>query len=500
MITLKAPEDLNWDVITAVAYEQARFDIAPELLASVERGRGIFNELIEAGAPCYGVTTGLGRLSTTDLSKEARDAISRNILLARAAAFGEPLPRPVVRAMMMVRLANFLSGQDGVSAELCQFIAARLNDDFDPFVPALGHGFAADGTPNAHCFQTLIGEGRVLDPDGETVAAAAALSARGVDPYSPGSKEGLALINGITALPAYAIYAHRQVSALQEFATLVAAVSLEALAAPKDAIHPALARSNGAGVGKVIERLNQLLEGSRVTPYKLQAAISLRIIPQVHGAHLDALDQVRSGIEQTISTFSGNPMLVEDDGEGQARLLSVGSFHNQLLINLIEYLAIATSHVVCLSERRLHRMMDENQTGLNPQLAPRPGLDAGMVVAHKACIDLVARVRMAAQPLSLMTSETSGGQEDYMSMALPVIQRLLEIVRYGTAILSYEAMAGCIALDQRKAHYGQGVTRFHDLVRGHIAPLDQDRSPGRDFEVMHELVLHEFFPDLTGGY
>ena len=192
-------------------------------------------------------------------------------------------------------------------------------------------------------------------------------------------------------------------------------------------------------------------------------------------------------------------MLVEDDGEGQARLLSVGSFHNQLLINLIEYLAIATSHVVCLSERRLHRMMDENQTGLNPQLAPRPGLDAGMVVAHKACIDLVARVRMAAQPLSLMTSETSGGQEDYMSMALPVIQRLLEIVWYGTAILSYEAMAGCIALDQRQAHYGQGVTRFYDLVRGHIAPLDQDRSPGRDFEVMHELVLHEFFPDLTGG-
>lgn len=84
-----------------------------------------------------------------------------------------------------------------------------------------------------------------------------------------------------------------------------------------------------------------------------------------------------------------------------------------------------------------------------------------------------------------------------MSMALSVIQRLLEIVRYGTAVLSYEAMAGCIALDQRQAHYGQGVTGFHDLVREHIAPLDQDRSPGRDFEVMHELVLREFFPDLT---
>ena len=496
MITLETLSDLNWDAVTAVAYEQARLEIAPGLLARVEQGRETFNALIDAGIPCYGVTTGLGRLSTTDLSSEARDAISRNILLARAAAFGDPLPRPVVRAMMMLRLVNFLSGKDGVSSELCQYITARLNDHFDPFVPSVGHGFAADGTANAHCFQTLIGEGRVLDEHGDPVAALKALSDRGVPPYQPESKEGLALINGITALPAYAIYAHRQVSALHDFATLVAAVSLEAVAAPKDAIHPALARSNGAGVAKVIERLNELLRGSAVTPHKLQAAISLRIIPQIHGAHSDALDQVKSGIEQTIMTFSGNPMLVDDDGEGQARLLSVGSFHNQFLVNLIEYLAISTAHVVCLSERRLHRLMDEDQTGLNPQLAPRPGLDAGMVVAHKACIDLVARVRMAAQPLSLLTSETSGGQEDYMSMALPVIQRLLEIVQHGIVVLSYEALAGCIALDQRNATYGEGVIRFHRLVRQHIAPLDQDRSPGQDFEVMHGLVLSEFFLDM----
>ena len=162
--------------------------------------------------------------------------------------------------------------------------------------------------------------------------------------------------------------------------------------------------------GKVIERLNQLLEGSGVSPYKLQVAISLRIIPRVHG-HIDALDQVRSGIEQTISTFLGNPMLVEDDGEGQARLLSVGSFHNQLLINLIEYLAIATSHVVCLSERRLHRMMDETKPALTlSRLPTRIGRRDGS--GAQSPYRSVARVRMAAQPLSLMTSETSGGQEE----------------------------------------------------------------------------------------
>ena len=83
-----------------------------------------------------------------------------------------------------------------------------------------------------------------------------------------------------------------------------------------------------------------------------------------------------------------------------------------------------------------------------------------------------------------------------MSMALPVIQRLLEIVQHGIVVLSYEALAGCIALDQRNTTYGEGVIGFHRLVRQHIAPLDQDRSPGQDLEVMHGLVLSEFFLDM----
>jgi histidine ammonia-lyase len=493
MITLAQPSDINWSSVCAVAYDSTSVEISPALLEKVENGRRRFNELIRQGAPCYGVTTGLGRLSTTELSVAERKTMSRNILLARAVAFGDPLPRPVVRAMLLLRLVNFLSGRDGVSAQLCCFIAERLNDHFDPWVPSMGHGFAADGTSNAHCFQTLIGEGRVLGKNSEPIPASEALSTRGVEPYEPEPKEGLALITGITALPAYAIYAYKRVESLHRLATLVAAVSLEAAAAPKDAVDGAVGLDTGTGVSEVIEQLNIILQGSQVKPDKLQSSISMRIIPQVHGAHRDALRQVKSQIEQAMKSFSGNPMLVEDPITHEARFLSVGSFHNQALVNQIEHLAIATSHVICLSERRLHRLMDERQTGLNPQLAPRPGLDAGLVVAHKACIDLVARVRLAAQPISLLTSETSGGQEDYMSMALPVIQRLLEIVEHGIAIFGYEALAGCVALDQRNARYGQGVSQFHRLVREHIAPLACDRSPGQDLEVMISLIQREYF-------
>ena len=52
-----------------------------------------------------------------------------------------------------------------------------------------------------------------------------------------------------------------------------------------------------------------------------------------------------------------------------------------------------TTQVICLSERRLHRLMGEHQTGLNPQLVPRPGLDAGLGVES-----ILRRLRMTGHP------------------------------------------------------------------------------------------------------
>ena len=51
-----------------------------------------------------------------------------------------------------------------------------------------------------------------------------------------------------------------------------------------------------------------------------------------------------------------------------------------------------------------------------------------------------------------------------MSMALPVIQRLLEIVEHGIVILGYEALVGCIAPDQHSAmqRTSEGYPRFID--------------------------------------
>ncbi len=489
MIQITKPNDINWQTVQAVAYRNEVVELDEALLKRVDEGRAVFQQLIGKGVPCYGVTTGLGKLVDTELADEQKRELSENILIARAAAIGPPLSRPIARATVFLRLTNFLSGADGVSAALCRYLVDRLNDGFTPWVPSLGHGMAADATAHTHAFQTFIGEGFVYGENDERIPAAQALHDRGASPYQPGIKEGLALLNGIAATPAYAIDAHRTVSRCLDVANMVAAASMEGLAAPKDSIDPAI-ESFGveAGVARTMEKLNALLQDSEITPVNLQAPVSYRIIPQVHGALHDTLAGLRARIENCFTGFSDNPLMVSKENEKDGQFLSVGVFHNQHLVNQVEQVALALAHVGCLSERRLHRLLDPSYTGLNPQLAPRPGLDAGLVVAHKAVVDFVARLKVLAQPVSLFTGETSGGQEDYMSLAIPAIQRLYEMVVIVTTIFAYELLAACAALDYRKEHSGTAVRRVYERVRGKIPPLDKDRSPGPDVEIVLELL------------
>ncbi|MCB0212242.1 MAG: histidine ammonia-lyase [Anaerolineae bacterium] len=494
MIILKTPSDITWQAVEAVAYDHVPLAIDETLLAQVNQGWVDFLHLIAQEIPCYGVTTGLGTLVNTNLTAAERADLPHNILRARAAAIGAPLPKPVARATMVIRLVNFLSGLDGVSVNLCRFLVDRLNDDFTPWIPSLGHGMAADATANTHAFQTFIGEGFVFGPDNQRQPAADALAERGVEPYQLGPKEGLALLNGVTAAPAYALDAYRQLMQQLTLANVVAAVSMEGLAVPKDAVDPALKHASPEpGVLVITAALQRYLANSRIRAVKLQAPVSYRVVPQVHGALYDALQHLRQRIEVALTSFSDNPLMVRDDSPQGGRFLSVGLFHNQHLVNQVEHVALALAHVGCLSERRLHRLLNAQDTGLTPQLAARPGLDAGLVVAHKASLGLAARLRLLAQPISLATGDSSGGQEDYMSLALPAIARLYEMADLVTSMLAYELLAGLVALDQRHARAGDGVEAVRAYVRQSIAPLHRDRSPGPDVEQLREILHTELF-------
>lgn len=479
MIRIRQPQDINWVNLYRIACQDEKLEIDTALLAAVDAGRQQFDELIERGVPCYGVTTGLGQLADLPLDAAARAGIANNMLYARAAAIGAPFSRSVARATLVIRLVNFLTARSAVGSDLCRFIVDRLNDGFTPWIPSLGHGMAGDAIAHCHAFQTLIGEGFVYGVEGQRMAAADALRARGIEPCRLDGRDGLALVGGFCASPALGMEAFYLLDRLLKLGHLVAAVSIEGLAAPRDIVDPLIGQvQQEPGIARTIEILRRHLNHSRIEAHKLQAPVSYRIIVQVHGAMHEALARLREKIEFSLTDCSDNPLL---DGE---RLLSVGCFHNQHLVNQVEHTALALAHLGSLSERRLHRLLDPDCTGLNAQLAARPGLDAGLVVTQKACIDLAARLRVLAQPVSLHTAESSGGQEDYMALCIPALARLFDMAELTRAILAYELLAAITAVRLRAQTPGDGVAAVIEHFAPGLAAPDRDRSPGIEVEAL----------------
>ena len=194
MISLDRHDALDLDLYRRIVRDGEPVEVAPELLRAVDERRGAMLRALEGGATAYGVTTGLGYLAKREIPREDQPALQRSILLGRSVGVGEPFSREVVRGAMLLRLTGFLSGDAGVTSDLCGLLAERLNDGWTPYVPTGPHGSAGEVIPLSHLFQTLVGEGFVVE-DGERVPAAEALAARGAVPYGTMSAVELDLLS-----------------------------------------------------------------------------------------------------------------------------------------------------------------------------------------------------------------------------------------------------------------------------------------------------------------
>ena len=110
----------------------------------------------------YGVSTGFGALANTFIAPERRAELQHALIRSHAAGIGAPMPREVVRAMMLLRVRSLALGRSGVRPLVAQSLVDLLNHDITPWVPEHGSlGASGDLAPLAHCALVLLGEGWV---------------------------------------------------------------------------------------------------------------------------------------------------------------------------------------------------------------------------------------------------------------------------------------------------------------------------------------------------
>ena len=493
-VQLDDADDLTADSYEAIVYDGAMVTLTADALTRIDASRDAFMALLETGVICYGVNTGLGAMSTMDLTAEQSAALPRHTLLGRASGTGPVLPQAVGRGALVAKLTQFLGGRSAVGGELCRAIAARLNRGMTPAIPSRGHGMAGEIIPLSHAMQPLIGEGRVFAIDGSIQSAKEWYAEHGTVPYAPLWKEGLSLISGTGVGPAWAWHLGRDAAVLLATANLVAACSIEGLAAPLEAYSDLAAAINpNVHVAMVSADLRRHLDGSRVTRQPRQAPVSYRVTPQVHAVAAEAIERVREAALADVRANGDNPAFFIADPVARAAgeigtLINSGNFHGAALAARVEAATTSVVHLGIISEKRLYRLLDERSTGLSRQLAVEPGLDAGLISVHKSAVGHGASLRMLAAPVSVMQADTSFGQEDSEAMLFPALERFDEAIRLTEVLLAHELFVATVAIDERGEQPGADVEQLRQRVRRHVAPYHGDRPYGADLDALIDLI------------
>jgi histidine ammonia-lyase len=485
MIVLARADQLDLEQYRRIVVEREPVALDPAALAAVDAARDRLLAHLDTGVPAYGVNTGLGYLARTRLDRDAQRAFQRS-LLVRGAGVGPPLAPEVVRGAMLLRLTGFLAGAAGVSAALCEFLAARLNDGWTPAVPGRGLTSAGEVIALSHLFQTLVGEGLVFE-DGDQIPAAEALARRGAAPYAPGVKEGIALVNGAPVAPALTAWLAARAHALLDHATVAGALTAALTGASLRPYSPRVGALKGdPGQQRIHATLLALHEGGADWSDRSQSPVSLRVLPQVHGAVLDVLDHVDGQIARELRAVTDSPLYLDADGDEPAGLYPSGNFHAQALSFGLDALAIAFAQVGNLGEKRLHRLLDHRFSGLPDQLASDPGRQTGLVLLHKSAIGYAAENRLLAAPASVHPADGSAGQEDFQALTFLAAEKLERILEGAELIVAAELIAARQARVLRAAPL---PPRLESIVeRLDVAPVTEDRSFTGDLERVHALV------------
>ena len=473
----------------------------PSSRDDIARGAATVARVLATGAAVYGVNTGFGKLAQTRIPDDRLRGLQESLVLSHSVGLGEPLAPSTVRLVVALKAASLALGRSGVRPVVIDALLAMANAGVVPVIPAKGSvGASGDLAPLAHLAAALLGHGEAF-VGGERIPAARALARAGLAPLVLEAKEGLALLNGTqvsTALALEGLYAAENLFAAAMVAGALSVDAAKGSDTPFDErIHAVRGQPGQRRAAATFRRLlaGSAIRASHVDCERVQDPYSLRCMPQVMGACLDAMAHVAGVLEREANGVSDNPLVFAEQGE----ILSGGNFHAEPVALAADYLALAIAEIGALSERRVAMLTDASISGLPPFLAREPGLNSGFMIAHVTAAALASENKSLAHPASVDSLPTSANQEDHVSMATFAARRLGEMAANAAGIVGIELMAaaegvGFHAPLATSAPLAEALRR----VRARIPPVERDRFLAPDLAAAAQLVRDGAFNDLAG--
>jgi len=481
---------LTIEKVVRIARHGENVSLDPAALERIKVCRAMLEKKLQAHEIMYGTNTGIGEFSEVVLDDEQVKKFQRYLIYNHAAGIGDPIAPEIVRASIAGRINVHAHGNSGCRPEITLTLIELLNKDVVPVVCQKGSvGASGDLAPMSQVALLMMGEGEAFY-QGKRMPAHEAMDRAGIPVPGLHARDGLATINGSNVLTAMSALQLYDINRWLKQAEIAAAMTLEALIAnmkPYDVrVHEHRGFPGAVRSAKAIMKCVQgsdLLTGKMKT--KVQDAYSMRSTPQVIGAAHDAIAYARRQVEIELNGVGDNPIFLPEFN----LTLTGANFQGTPVSLPMDLVGTAVTMVCVLAERRLNRLTNPAlSVGLPAFLTKGAGMFSGLMLSQYTADTLIVEQRILSTPASIQSIPAAADQEDFVSMGMNTAIKNGQILENAWGVLGIEFMGAAQGLDFRDFTPGKGVTTAKQVIRRHVAHLDEDRPLYNDHNAMKALV------------
>lgn len=449
----------------------------------------------------YGINTGFGPMAQYKISDENLLQLQYNLIRSHSSGSGALLSPVFTKALMIARLNSLIQGYSGVHPDIIKLLKQLINNDVTPVVFEHGGvGASGDLVQLAHLGLVLIGEGEVVY-QGEMQPTAGVFKKLDIEPLNIRVREGLATINGTSAMTGIGMVNIAQAQKLLSWSIMLSAMTNEVVKAYDDHYsHELNIVKHHEGQNKVAASFRNILQGSKmirsrtdhlyhpdnidqeVFEDKVQEYYSLRCVTQVLGPVLDTIGQAEHVLVNELNSVNDNPVIDHHNGN----VFHGGNFHGDYVSLEMDKLKIAITKLSMLSERQLNYLLNDK---LNQKFPPFVnlgvlGFNFGMQGVQFTATSTVAENQTLSFPMYVHSIPNNNDNQDIVSMGCNAALITAKVIDNAFTVLSIQLMSLLQAVDYLQCQNEMAaVTRaLYRDVREFFPKFIEDTPKYKDME------------------
>jgi histidine ammonia-lyase len=457
----------------------------------------------------YGINTGLGPMAQYKISEEDQRQLQYNLIRSHSSGSGELFSEDLARATMLARLNGLMQGASGIHIEAAEILTLLLNKNISASIFQRGGvGASGDLVQLAHLALNLIGEGEVYY-NGKITPTKTVFEAEKINPLQIHLREGLALMNGTSAMTGVGIVNLIQAKKIVNIAVTLSAITNELMKSFDDHFSVEL---NGVkhhiGQQKVAAAMQRFLSDSKlirkrpehlyhrkieeaVFTDKVQEYYSLRCVPQILGPVYDTLVQTEKILEDEVNSVNDNPII----DHVREMVYHGGNFHGDYVALEMDKLKTVVTKLCMLSERQLNYLLNDK---LNQKLPPfinlgKLGLNFGMQGMQFTATSTTAENQTLSYPMYLHSISNNNDNQDIVSMGCNAALITRKVIDNTCDVLTIQAIALMQAIDYLKCHsrLSTSTHMLYDKIRKVMPAFVEDEPK---YHVLQK-VKHQLFSE-----